>query len=96
MTDPADLAMLRQDLDVALQALAKSDGDLADVRRCLCAEPEETAHQAARRVVHRSLEMRLKIQRLVRRLDLQNAEFDLLAQELRETLARDLQGLLVP
>jgi hypothetical protein len=96
MTDSADLAMLRQDLDVALQALAKSDKELTDVRRCLCAEPDETAHQAARRVVYRGLQVRLKVGRLVRRLDLQNAELDLLAQEFRETLASDLQELLIP
>jgi hypothetical protein len=96
MTDAADLEMLRQDVALLKASLIQSDAQLTDVRRVLCAAESETTYAAARRVVHRGLQVRLKVQRLAKRLDLQNAELDLIAQEFRETLASDLQDILIP
>lgn len=62
----------------------------ADTRRVLCAALSETTYAAARRVVHRNLEMRVALKRLLGKLERRNQELDL---ALADT-ARDLQEIL--
>ena len=45
-----------------------SPNELAEVRRILCATPDETAAQAAQRVVHRNLQLRVEMNRLKHRV----------------------------
>jgi hypothetical protein len=62
--------------------------ELNEVRRILCATPDETAAQAAQRVVHRNLELRLQLSKLRHRV--QGAVMSCMGalSELKE-LARD-------
>lgn len=56
--------------------LPTPEQELQEVRRVLCATPLESAYAAARRVVHRNLETRLSLSRLMHRLERQGALLD--------------------
>ncbi len=65
------------------------------VRRTLCATPLESTADAARRVVHEKLVLKVNVRRLLTKLELALCALDVQGQELRG-IAEDLAKALKP
>jgi hypothetical protein len=71
------------------------DQELDAIRRTLCATPTESTPDAARRVVHQKLVLKVNVRRLLTKLDLALCALDVQGLELRG-IAEDLRRVLKP